>query len=584
MPRGFTHRVSAVVRSLPLVERLSLGFLRFLVGVFGAVMASGYILFLFHPGFAFLVPDESLVFKLIFGFALAAPFSVTSFLACGDLLGGASHGHSRTMPCGIVAVGCGIILSIGAVSADFFTFIVWCGMALVYLVHFLAAALAKCKWCRGCGSACRSHRSRGSSRAAMLYRSYFGINGTLYVWKVAALQLVTIVLQATTKIELLGMAVAMEGAVDPAFDPYGIVFKPMYWVFNYALMLNVVYPTVLLRSTRYRLQRDVVAAIDVLLDMIYFLAFCCSMYAAAGFPQYYTTAPFLYASILWPLVHVVATARAIETAAVQRRAESDAGMQRRSEAMRQEERTAARQRLPAWAAAGFLLLAGFATWLPYLIGNRDRYPITSGDDCRPCACSDDAVLQSCDLPATLGVMYLYLDGKSIRGIAHGAFRGLSILNRLDLSRNNVSALPVGAFDGLSRLRSLDLSANAMDTLGTGVFASVPALMTLILRDTPLAALRVGALAGLGQLRNLFLDGSDELRMVDPGVFNDTLRVAHVWVGGSALNCTRLGLPSDVACFDDVSCDAEHITWIGGGTCSGGEYDTAACAWDGGDCA
>jgi hypothetical protein len=112
---------------------------------------------------------------------------------------------------------------------------------------------------------------------------------------------------------------------------------------------------------------------------------------------------------------------------------------------------------------------------------------------------------------------------------------------------------------------------------------MPRLKTLVLRDTQLTALKAGALAGFGQLRNLLLDGSYDLCEVEPGAFFDTPRVANVWVGGSALNCTRLGLPGGVTCFDEVSCDVEIITWVGDGVCDGGEYDTAACAWDGGDC-
>jgi hypothetical protein len=73
-------------------------------------------------------------------------------------------------------------------------------------------------------------------------------------------------------------------------------------------------------------------------------------------------------------------------------------------------------------------------------------------------------------------------------------------------------------------------------------------------------------------------------MVEPDVFADTPRVAHVWVGGSALNCTRLGVPGGLTCFDHVSCDVKHVTFVGDGICQGEEYDTAICAWDGGGCA
>jgi len=155
-------------------------------------------------------------------------------------------------------------------------------------------------------------------------------------------------------------------------------------------------------------QRDDVAAIDVLLDMICSMSFSWSMYATSSFEQLSPTAPFLYASMLWPLMHVVTTARAIETAAVQWRAEAEGDAQDGA----QQAHIAARQRLPRWGAAAFLLLAGLACWLPFLTGARDRYPFSNGDECRPCACSGEAVLESCEVPATLGVRYFYLDGKA----------------------------------------------------------------------------------------------------------------------------------------------------------------------------
>jgi hypothetical protein len=138
-------------------------------------------------------------------------------------------------------------------------------------------------------------------------------------------------------------------------------------------------------------------------------------------------------------MHVVTTVRAIETAAVQRRAEAEAEAQDDGQ---QRAHAAARQRLPRRTAAAFLVLAGLACSLPFLVGARGHYPFSNGDACRPCACSGEAVLESCDIPATLGVGGVYLDGKGIRGVAPGAFRGLSNLITLDLSHNNVSALAV----------------------------------------------------------------------------------------------------------------------------------------------
>jgi hypothetical protein len=499
-------------------------------------------------------------------------------MACIDLLGGSASGRSRAVPCGVVVVGCGFLVFIGASGGNLVVFMIFCSWAIVYLLHVAAASMAV--WCRGV----RDKRRSGPSRTSMLYRHYFGVNGTLFVWKVAALQLMTIVLQSTAKIELLAMAVAMEGAVTPALEPLGVLIKPMFWIFVGALALNTVYPAVLLHSKRRGLQRNAVASIDMLLNLIYLFAFGMSMLAADGYSHTLPTVPHLYVSQLSPLVRVVTTTRAIETAAEERRLEATGLPQAGTDA----KRAADRQRLPRWAAVAFLLLAALGCGIPFLLlGSRDRYPFSTGDECRPCKCNAETMLESCTIPARLGVRYLCIDGKGLRGFAPGAFRarGLSILRRLDVSHNNISMLQAGVFDGLHGLHSLVLSANPVRMLEAGAFDGVPMLATLIMRDSPLAALRTGDFAGLDNLHNLFLDGSDELRLVQPGVFADTPRVVNVWVGGSAINCTRLGLPGAATCFDDVSCDAELIGLVGNGMCDPDKrgHNTAKCAWDGGDC-
>jgi hypothetical protein len=72
-------------------------------------------------------------------------------------------------------------------------------------------------------------------------------------------------------------------------------------------------------------------------------------------------------------------------------------------------------------------------------------------------------------------------------------------------------------------------------------------------------------------------------VVEHGAFADTSRIANVWLDGSALNCTQLGLPGGVTCFGDTACDVEYVSLVGDGVCNN-VYDTMECARDGGDCA
>ena len=146
------------------------------------------------------------------------------------------------------------------------------------------------------------------------------------------------------------------------------------------------------------------------------------------------------------------------------------------------------------------------------------------------------------------------------------------------------ALREGAFGGLSVLLQLQLSANNISTIKPGAFRGLRSLEVLGLQNNPLPVLRAGTFEGLRRLRLLFLDDCDRLREVESGAFADTPRLEYVWVPGTALNCSRLvpQLPGDAACVSQ-HCDVERPDFIGDKWCDGGEYDTAECAWDGGDC-
>ena len=55
---------------------------------------------------------------------------------------------------------------------------------------------------------------------------------------------------------------------------------PLYWSFLLALVINSIYPSILLHSPSKRVQRDAVAAGDVFLDLTYFLTSFISGYFA----------------------------------------------------------------------------------------------------------------------------------------------------------------------------------------------------------------------------------------------------------------------------------------------------------------
>ena len=107
-----------------------------------------------------------------------------------------------------------------------------------------------------------------------------------------------------------------------------------------------------------------------------------------------------------------------------------------------------------------------------------------------------------------------------------------------------------------------------------------------LRDNSLVSLTASALDIGGSddgLRNLFLDDCDRLREVEAGALPGTLQ--HVWLPGAALNCSQIApqLPGGTTCLDGAHCGASPVQRVGDGFCGEGDYGTAECAWDGGNC-
>jgi hypothetical protein len=474
------------------------------------------------------------------------------------------------------------------------------GVTVVYLLHVAAAAVTQA-WCyrvdEGGGS-----RS-GHGRAANLYRRYLGINGKWFVHKTAAMQLTAVVLQATAKLSAFGSAVAMEGALGPTWEWaewaglnwVGLALKPLYWLLFLALVVNATVPFALLRCKRLSLQRDAVAALDVILDLVYFVTYFYSMGLVQAYPTVLPSAPYEYLSCFWPLLHCVKVARSIEAAEVHRLAEDEARKVAATTTAGSGggggdlRRRLSRREAMACSALALLTIAATLFW-----GGRRHYPFSGVWDgaCQPCLCDGDGTLVSCVLPAKLKVSYLYLDDKGIAGIEPGAFEGLNYLKELSLSENDIGVLHAGMFDGLPHTGGLELSSNNISTIEPAAFRGLRSLRLLALRSNPITVLRTGALeeGDLDGLRNLFLDDCGRLREVEAGAMPGTLK--NVWLSGASLNCSQIAsrLPRGATCLDGdgAYCDATPIHWVGNGVCEEGDYigdyDTTECAQDGGDCA
>jgi len=100
----------------------------------------------------------------------------------------------------------------------------------------------------------------------ILYDEYFGIEGKLYSFKVAALQFFTVMLQALGKLQILG------GLVSFAFHAAAKhlnAFQGCYWAFVGFLCLNSIYPTILLAFSFVKRVRMGAAMMDAILDIAY---------------------------------------------------------------------------------------------------------------------------------------------------------------------------------------------------------------------------------------------------------------------------------------------------------------------------
>eukprot|EP00435_Cladocopium_sp_Y103_P039878 s2232_g10.t1 len=100
----------------------------------------------------------------------------------------------------------------------------------------------------------------------LLYEEYFGIEGKLYSFKVALLQIFTVMLQAFGKLQIMG------GLVSFAFHSapkHSGAFERCFWAFVGFLCLNSAYPTILLAFPAVKWVRRGAAMMDAVLDIAY---------------------------------------------------------------------------------------------------------------------------------------------------------------------------------------------------------------------------------------------------------------------------------------------------------------------------
>ena len=167
-------------------------------------------------------------------------------------------------------------------------------------------------------------------------------------------------------------------------------------IFLGALVVNSLYPSVLLRYKSAKLQRDAVAAVDVILDLIYsatssVAAILRGHHSAQALPH----DPWSFASSFYPVMHILTVAHAMENA---KRNQTE-----------YPERTVSRRASVGFAMTSLsVVLVVLFTQCSY--GNPFHPPTT----CAPCYCDAEHTLHSCKELEVLHLSQLDLDGQGHR--------------------------------------------------------------------------------------------------------------------------------------------------------------------------
>lgn len=304
-------------------------------------------------------------------------------------------------------------------------------------------------------------------------------------------QLFTVVLQATSKIRLYAKGVTMGSVVGNLPNE---AITSTFQIFLFGLLVNCLYPPVLLQMRSVRLQREMAAKIDIILDSIYMFTNLNMIFS--GLAECLPIDPIAYLSCFWPVMHIFTACRAVETAVIQRIQEQQA-----SKRAQKAHVDAVGARLPWWAALTYLAIAlGTSAWCFHQ--SNQFYPFV--DSCGKCSCREGTLLACAHLHPTLGAGIM----------ASGA---------------GITAIRPDAFDGLPNLKSLDLSDNGLDATDLTVLNSITTLEIVDLSNNPISNLPANAFEQLVNLRRIFL-------------------------AGNPATCNGLILPVAAACYDQAVCD------------------------------
>ncbi|XP_021550117.1 extracellular matrix protein 2 isoform X1 [Neomonachus schauinslandi] len=156
---------------------------------------------------------------------------------------------------------------------------------------------------------------------------------------------------------------------------------------------------------------------------------------------------------------------------------------------------------------------------------------------------------------------LELVGNSITSIPDGAFNGLPNLERLDLSKNNITSAGVGAkaFKLLKKLMRLNMDGNNLAEIPSELPS---ALEELKINENSLQAISEESLSDLNQLVTLELEGNKLSETnVNPLAFKSLKNLSYLRLGRNKFRIIPQGLPASVEELYLENNQIEEITEI-----------------------
>ena len=371
------------------------------------------------------------------------------------------------------------------------------------------------------------------------YRKYLGVQGRHYAFKVAALQLITVVIQGLAKASLFGDIRDQRGS--EALNSASV------HCFMGLLLCNCIFPALVFACPNWVSSRVGAAVMDAFLDFGYLIT---SLWLYVGFATTdYFTSIFLetilnYASIYMCIAHILCVCRSLETADW-----ASLFQVQHAEPMWGPLKRTLFSSAYACALVTFVgVMLGGSVLSAYLHSHE-----AGAGPCSPCTCSTigprSLLLERCPLrsgyfaygapPLALDltkrniteilpdaflaggvhsrVTSLSLRGNHLTDLPEGLFVDLldqefMTINSLDLGHNRLMALSPNVFVFQSRssrkvrMGQLHLESNCLTTLPAGVFKGV-SLNQLRLQNNNLTQLRAQTFSGLAFSENGILNMS-----------------------------------------------------------------------------